>query len=120
MTESKVFHPVLVMQTAEMIHVLKLGQRNQNGAYPIPDLPFTHVGDVASLTTRVPDLRRKATSNATRLTTSWFAHTLDDVSVAADGYTSRNKAVAGLLAYLGYVQVKGTDTMEPLFELEKN
>lgn len=109
MTEK--LHPVLVQQTAEMIHVLKLGPKTETGAYGIPEgRMYTHVGEVVSLTEQVPDRRRKGRM---RRETSWFAYTRAETRVGP--FPSRPKAVAGLLTQLGLVQVKGTDTMEPLF-----
>jgi hypothetical protein len=110
--------PVLVQQTAEMIHVLPLGERTETGAYGIPEgVPYVHVGDVGQLSAHVPDRRRKGT-NATRLVVTWHAYTVANQHVGdGEGYPSRIKAVAGLLAHLGLVQVKATDTMEPLFPL---
>lgn len=100
--------PCLVAQTAEMIHVLTLGTKTETGAYPVPDKPYVHVGDVVSLV--VEYLGR---DKSKRHRVEWYGYTGDNVQVGP--FTSRTKAIAGLLDRLNLVQVKGTDTMEPLF-----
>lgn len=100
--------PCLVTQTAEMIHVLTLGTKTETGAYPVPDKPYVHVGDVVSL-----EAEYVGRDGGKRHRTEWYGYTGDSVRVGP--FASRVKAVSGLLDRLNLVQVKGTDTMEPLF-----
>lgn len=110
MTEKK---PVLVQVQADQVCVLQLGPKNEHGVHPLPFEPYRRVGDVVSLTERVPDLRRKGNPNAMRMKTSWFAYLVTEQRLGP--FTSSTKAIAALLDQLGLVQVKTTATMEPLF-----
>lgn len=100
--------PCLVTQTAEMIHVLTLGAKTTTGAYPVPDKPFVYIGDVVHIS-----VEYVGRDKMKRHCIEWHGYARTDVRVGP--FTSRVKAVEGLLAQLGLVQVKGTDTMEPLF-----
>lgn len=97
--------PVLVQRTAEMVHVLKLGKRSATDAYAVPDAVYTHVGDITRLIETAMDSHRRK-----RRVVSWFAFTRAEQRLGP--FASEPKAVAGLLASLNLVQVKGTDTMK--------
>lgn len=95
--------PVLVMRTAERVHVLELGPAI-NGVHPIPvDRGYRYIGDVATATILKDGLEVKR----------WFAWTLMDSVLGP--FPNRVSAVAELLAWNGLVQVEPTATMEPLF-----
>lgn len=100
--------PCLVTQTAEMIHVLTLGAKTDTGAYPVPDRPYTHVGDVVHL-----NVEYVGRDKMKRRRVEWWAYPRTEAKVGP--FTTRPKAVEGLLTTLGLVQVSGTDTMEPMF-----
>jgi hypothetical protein len=97
--------PVLVMHTAERVHVLPLGDKNDDGSYVVPESSYTYVGDVVSLRERYHPAKKTALR--------WYAHPIFGEQLGP--FTNQNRAVDELLKKGGMYQAKPTDTMRPLF-----
>lgn len=99
--------PVLVMRTAERIHVLELMPADENGVHAIPtDHGYRYIGDTATAQVLKDGIE----------VTRWFAWTRIETHLGP--FPNRVQAIKELLAWNGMYQVEPTATMSPLFEDE--